>query len=159
MAARVSVSMITGEMTMLAEIVRIPPPPPPRSLPTLVKQRAARVLVVDDERLVRWSVTQALMARGIEVDEAGDAASAMRMFDADCDLVLLDLHLPDSDDFRVLFFIRAKAPSVPVIIITAFATRELAEDAAALGISIVSKPFDLDDLTTTVQCALAGRVY
>lgn len=144
---------------MLAEIVRIPPPPPPRSLPTLVKQRAARVLVVDDERLVRWSVTQALMARGIEVDEAGDAASAMRMFDADCDLVLLDLHLPDSDDFRVLFFIRAKAPSVPVIIITAFATRELAEDAAALGISIVSKPFDLDDLTTTVQCALAGRVY
>jgi two-component system, NtrC family, response regulator AtoC len=130
-----------------------------RTLPHLAKKSATRVLIVDDEWLVRWSVTEALEARGFDVEEAVDAASAMQAIDADCDLVLLDLHLPDAMDLRVLAFIREKAPSVPVILMTAFATREVAEDAAALGASIVTKPFDLDDLTGAVERALASRVY
>jgi two-component system response regulator AtoC len=130
-----------------------------RTLPHLAKKSAKRVLIVDDEWLVRWSVTEALKARGFDVEEAVDAASAMQTFDAECDLVLLDLHLPDAMDLRVLSFIRQKSPSVPVILMTAFATREVADDAAALGASIVTKPFDLDDLTGAVEQALAGRVY
>jgi DNA-binding NtrC family response regulator len=130
-----------------------------RTLPHLAKKSAKRVLIVDDEWLVRWSVAEALKARGFDVEEAVDARSAMETFDADCDLVLLDLHLPDAMDLRVLSFIRRKSPSVPVILITAFATREVAEDAAALGASIVTKPFDLDDLTHAVERALASRVY
>jgi DNA-binding NtrC family response regulator len=130
-----------------------------RTLPQLAKKSAARVLVVDDEWLVRWSVTEALRAHGFDVEQAADAASAMRAFDADCDLVLLDLHLPDAMDLRVLSFIRKQSPSVPVILMTAFATREVAEDAAALGASVVAKPFDLDDLTAVVERAVAGRVY
>jgi len=131
----------------------------PRSIPHVVKKSAARVLVVDDEWLVRWSVTEALQARGIDVDEAPDAASAMRLFDRDCNLVLLDLHLPDSVDLGLLAFIREQSPSVPVILMTAFATREIADGAAMLGATIVAKPFDLDDLAAAVECALAGRVY
>jgi len=134
-------------------------PETPRGLPHVVKKSAARVLVVDDEWLVRWSVTEVLQARGIEVDEAPDAASAMRIFDRDCNLVLLDLHLPDSVDLGLLAFIREQSPSVPVILMTAFATREIAEGAAMLGATIVAKPFDLDDLAAAVECALAGRVY
>ena len=134
-------------------------PEPPRILPQSAKKPATRILVVDDEWLVRWSVTQALQARGFDVDEAADAASAMRAFETDCDLVLLDLHLPDSDDLQVLSFIRSRSASVPVIIMTAFATREVAEEAAALGASVVHKPFDLNDLAMRVECALAGRVY
>lgn len=130
-----------------------------RTLPHLVKKSAARILVVDDEWLVRWSVTEALRGRGYDVEEAADAASAMRAVDDDCDLVLLDLHLPDATDLRVLRFIRRTSPSVPVILMTAFATREIAEEAAALGASVVSKPFDLDDLAGAVERALAGRVY
>jgi DNA-binding NtrC family response regulator len=117
------------------------------------------VLIVDDEWLVRWSVTEALKARGFDVEEAADAASAMQTFDGECDLVLLDLHLPDAMDLRVLSFIRQQSASVPVILMTAFATREVAEDAAALGASIVTKPFDLDDLAGAVERALASRVY
>ena len=79
--------------------------------------------------------------------------------DTDYDLVLLDLHLPDSEDFQVLSFIRSRSASVPVIIMTAFATREVVEEAAALGASVVPKPFDLNDLAMAVECALAGRVY
>ena len=134
-------------------------PTPPGIVPVAAKQHVPRVLLVDDEWLVRWSVTETLTARGIHVDQAGDGASAMRMFDGRCDLVLLDLHLPDSDDFRVLFFIRARSLSVPVMIITAFATRELGEDAAALGASVMAKPFDLNDLAMAVEGALARRVY
>ena len=129
-----------------------------RTLPQSAKKPATQILVVDDEWLVRWSVTQALQARGFDVDEAADAASAMRAFDTDCDLVLLDLHLPDSEDLQVLSFIRSRSASVPVIIMTAFATREVVEEAAALGASVVPKPFDLNDLAMAVKCALAGRV-
>jgi len=130
-----------------------------RILPHLAKKSAKRVLIVDDEGLVRWSVAEALKARGFDVEEAVDAASAMQTFDADCDLVLLDLHLPDAMDLRVLSFIRRTCASVPVIVMTAFATREVAEDVAALGASIVTKPFDLDDLTHAVEHAFAARVY
>jgi two-component system nitrogen regulation response regulator GlnG len=131
----------------------------PGSLPDCAKKSAARVLVVDDERLVRWSVTEALRARGLEVFEACDAASAIRTFDRRCDLILLDLHLLDANDLRVLSFIRAQAPSLPVIVMTAFATREIVEGAAALGALVINKPFDLDDLTRTVERTLDGRLY
>jgi two-component system response regulator AtoC len=147
-----------SEPKMLAEN-RPTPSELPRTLPQLAKKSAARVMVVDDEWLVRWSVTETLRARGFDVEEAADAASAMRTFGADCDLVLLDLHLPDAMDLRVLSFIRQKSPTVPVILMTAFATREVAEDAATLGATVVAKPFDLDDLMRAVERALAGRVY
>lgn len=143
---------------MLAENV-LTIPEPLRILSRVAKKAAVRVLVVDDERLVRWSVGEVLQSRGFDVAEAADAASALRSFKAGCDLVLLDLHLPDSDDLRVLSVMRHESPAVPVILMTAFATREIVEDAAALGASVVSKPFDLDYLAATVERSLAGRVY
>ena len=143
---------------MLAEIPYTSPVAP-RILPDPAKKPAARVLVVDDEWLVRWSVTEALRAHGLEVEEAADARSAMERFGEGCDLVLLDLHLPDSEDLSVLSFIRGKVPSLPVIIMTAYATREIAYAAAALNASLIPKPFDLDDLTLAVETALAERVY
>jgi two-component system, NtrC family, response regulator AtoC len=125
------------------------------------KPTPARVLVVDDERLVRWSIAETLMARGYSVAEACDARSAMQEIDAEdaTDLVLLDLRLPDADDLRVLARIRQKAPGTPVILMTAFATREIVEEATALGASVVAKPFDLNDLAVDVERALAGRIY
>src|SRR5436190_10895646 len=123
---------------MLAKI-HDPSPEAPGILPGPAKKPAPRVLVVDDERLVRWSVSEALRAHGLEPEEAGDARSAIAQFDESCDLVLLDLHLPDSQDLGVLSRIRHKAPSVPVIVMTAYATREIADAAAALGASLIPK--------------------
>ena len=134
----------------------------PRHFPHAAKKPTPpRVLVVDDERLVRWSVAETLTARGYNVVEAADARSAMQAFGAGdtIDLVLLDLRLPDADDLRVLACIRHKAPKMPVMIMTAFATREIVEEAAVLGASVVTKPFDLDDLAIAVGRALAARVY
>jgi len=134
----------------------------PRDFPTAAKKPTPpRILVVDDERLVRWSVAETLTARGYEVVEAADARSAMQEFGAGdtTDLVLLDLRLPDANDLRVLARMRQKAPTTPVILMTAFATREIVEEAEALGAPVVAKPFDLNDLAATVERALAGRVY
>jgi DNA-binding response OmpR family regulator len=131
-------------------------PEVPGIIPGRATKSAARVLVVDDDPLVRWSVTEALRAHGVEADEAGDGRTAIAEFDKACDLVLLDLHLPDSQDFQILRRIRAEAPSVPVIVMTAYASREIADAAASLGSSLMPKPFDLDDLMTAVDTALAG---
>jgi DNA-binding NtrC family response regulator len=134
----------------------------PRHFPHAAKKLTPpRVLVVDDERLVRWSVAETLTARGYNVVEAADARSAMQAFGAGdtIDLVLLDLRLPDADDLRVLACIRQEAPKMPVILMTAFATREIVEDATVLGASVLTKPFDLNDLAIAVGRALAARVY
>jgi DNA-binding response OmpR family regulator len=75
------------------------------------------------------------------------------------DLVLLDLRLPDVFDLRLLARIRQKGPHVPVILMTAFPTREVVEGADALGATVLIKPFDLDALVAGVEHALTPRVY
>ena len=135
---------------------------PQRDFPEAAKKFTRRtVLVVDDERLVRWSVGELLTARGCDIVEAGDARSAMQEFGAGdaIDLVLLDLRLPDCDDLRVLSCIRQKAPHIPVILMTAFATREIVDEATERGAFVLTKPFDLNHLGTAVERALAARVY
>jgi DNA-binding NtrC family response regulator len=120
------------------------------------QQFAARVLVVDDEWLVRWAVSETLRTRGFEVIEAADAQSALAL-GTGCDLVLLDM--PDAQNLGVLSRIRAAAPALPVIIMSAFMTPEIAQQATALGSGIVSKPFDLTGLAAAVERALNGRIY
>ena len=116
----------------------------------------AHILVVDDERLVRWAVAETLGERGYEVSEAVDAESARRaILTAPApDLVLLDLRLPDSDDLDLASQIRKQAPKTPIVLMTAFGTPDVLTRAAGLGISILIKPFDLQDLTSIVDRAL-----
>jgi DNA-binding NtrC family response regulator len=119
-----------------------------------------RVLIVDDERLLRWAVVETLTAHGYDVSEAGDAKTALQAFGASrtcTDLVLLDLVLPDACDLRLLHLIRAVAPAVPVILMTAFSTPEIAEQARAVGAGVFPKPFDMDALTALVDQTVARR--
>jgi len=132
----------------------------PRKIPRGVeKMRAPRVLVVDDERLVRWSIAETLGALGYAVIEAADAKSALDAFDEDVDVVLLDLHLPDCNDMSVLARMRRIAPATPVIVMTAFATPAALNEAAAHGAPILPKPFDLHDLAARVRQALSDCIY
>jgi DNA-binding NtrC family response regulator len=116
------------------------------------------ILVVDDERLVRWAIAETLSDKGYEVMEAGDAASArcaMQAADALPDLVLLDLRLPDSDDLGLALQIRTHAPNTPIVLMTAYGTPDILARAAELGIATVIKPFDMTDLATIVDRSLA----
>lgn len=119
------------------------------------------VLVVDDELLIRWSLSEALAAADYNVAEASDAAQARSAF-ADVaprpDVVLLDFRLPDSDDLGLLTAIRQAAPSVPVVLMTAHGTPDLARGALALGaFRVISKPFEVHDMVALVGEALAAR--
>ncbi|HEY2905380.1 MAG TPA: response regulator [Vicinamibacterales bacterium] len=131
----------------------------PRSIPPIAEKPAASILIVDDEWLVRWSVTEALRDRGFDVDEAIDARSAQLALKNHYDLVLLDVHLPDVHDLRLLSLIRARSARQPVLVMTAFATREIVDEAASLGAAVLNKPFELDALVDAVEHTLAARVY
>jgi DNA-binding NtrC family response regulator len=121
---------------------------------------ALRVLVVDDEPLIRWSLSETLSASGHTVTEAPDAASARRVVRDNSqrpDVVLLDYRLPDSNDLGLLAMIRREAPGTQVILMTAHGTPELAKGALDLGAyRVVSKPFEVHDLTALVSEAYAS---
>jgi DNA-binding NtrC family response regulator len=125
------------------------------------KNSRGRVLVVDDEMLIRWSVGQILTHAGYDVAEAGDGKEALRCVNAEPhpDVILLDYRLPDSTDLRLLETIRGLAPESPVIMITASATSELISSAVGLGAQcVINKPVELHDLVPLVEQALASRL-
>jgi DNA-binding NtrC family response regulator len=115
----------------------------------------ATILVVDDESLIRWTLSERLGADGHAVVEADTAKAALARFAPDVDLVLLDYKLPDSDGLTVLKTMKAKDPDVPVILLTAFSSIETAVEAMKQGAYHYSnKPFNLDELSLVVQKAL-----
>ncbi|HSL24553.1 MAG TPA: response regulator [Vicinamibacterales bacterium] len=123
------------------------------------KIRSRRILVVDDELLIRWSLNEGLARVGFEVLEAEDARGALARFGPDAphiDAVVLDLRLPDSADLGLLRRIRELSPETPVIMMTAYGSLETTEDALRLGAwAVVSKPFDLHRMVTMVEDAVA----
>jgi two-component system response regulator AtoC len=118
-----------------------------------------RVLVVDDEALIRWSLVETLTAWGHQVSEAADGRSAIRALEADdVDVVLLDYRLPDSDDLNLLTKVRQVAPRAAVILMTAFGTPAVLKGAVDLGAyCVLSKPFEVSDLPTLMSQATAAR--
>jgi DNA-binding NtrC family response regulator len=132
-----------------------------RNSPPWTKKSPTRVLVVDDEPLVRWFVSETLTEQGYEVAEAVDGASAIQALSAaaHADVVLLDLRLPDCNDLRVLSAIRRLVPTTPVIVMTAFGTPESLSEARGLGaFAVLDKPFEMDALVPLVDHALNSHV-
>jgi DNA-binding NtrC family response regulator len=118
------------------------------------KAAARRVLVVDDEPLIRWSLRQMLEDQGYTVKEASSAAETLAVLAADAafDTVLLDLRLPDSSDLALLTTLRHRMPDATIILMTAFSTPEVTQQALTLGVvTVVSKPFELSEITRLVR--------
>ena len=117
------------------------------------------MLVVDDEPLIRWSLSETLEQSGHAVTEAGDAASAIRSVSAGepFDVVLLDYRLPDSNDLNLLVSIRKLAPAAAVIMMTAFGTPDVITRALRLGAyQIITKPFEVAEVAALVLEAYAS---
>jgi DNA-binding NtrC family response regulator len=122
------------------------------------KFAVGRILVVDDEALIRWSVAEMLQLAGYAVVVTDDAASARRCLreGPPFDAVLLDLELPDSGDLGLLRTVRAMAPDTPVVLMSAFLSDEIEEQAYRFGAaSVLKKPFDLGGLVALVD--ILGR--
>ena len=125
--------------------------------------RALRVLVVDDEMLIRWSIAETLAHAGHTVIEAKDGATAVRALRYDAerpDAVVLDYRLPDSNDLTLLATIRQLSPESAVVMMTAFGTPEVVKGALDLGAyQVLHKPFDMHDLQSLLEEACSsGRL-
>lgn len=120
-----------------------------------------KILVVDDEPMMRWTLTEALRGWGYEPIEAGTVAGALFSFETERPAaVLLDINLPDGSGLDVLNEIKRKQPHAVVIMITANVMVEDTITALRGGAyDFIGKPANLNELHVTIRNALeAGRL-
>jgi DNA-binding NtrC family response regulator len=118
-----------------------------------------RVLVVDDELLIRWSISEALSEKGFVVSDAPDGTAALRVLSDGSvppDVVLLDYRLPDSNDLTLLSKVIALVPRGRVILMTAYGAPDMLQAAIDRGaFSVVHKPFEMQAIAALVSRARA----
>jgi DNA-binding NtrC family response regulator len=118
--------------------------------------KQTRVLIIEDERLIRWSLMQRFTESGYAVEEAESGTEGLeKLRQATFDLLLLDYKLPDATGLQVLRKVREIDEDLVVIMMTAFSTVENAVEAIRLGaFDYISKPFKMEELMLTVEKGL-----
>ena len=118
-----------------------------------------RILVVDDESAIRFGVREFLEMRGYDVEEAESCRAAEDRFrSAQPDAVVLDYLLPDGDALALMARLKAIDPAVPLVILTAHGSIELAVRAVKEGAEqFLTKPVELASLVVVLERLLEGR--
>jgi DNA-binding NtrC family response regulator len=117
------------------------------------------ILIVDDEPIVQQSLAEWFRSDGYEVDSAGNAKEALRkVAEGHYDIALVDIKMPGMDGLELQARLAEVAPSLTVIMITAFASVDSAVKALKAGAyDYVTKPFDPDELSHLVRRAVEHR--
>ena len=118
-----------------------------------------KLLLVDDDPLIRRSLGEVLRREGYEVFEAATGAEGLSMLGtAGPDLVITDFNMPEVDGMQLLREIRARSPDLPVILITGYGTVEQAVEAMKAGAyDYASKPILDDEMKMVIRRALDDR--
>ena len=126
----------------------------------------ARILLIDDEEVVRVGMRRALTAFGHEVLEAAGGREGLRILtEQGVDLVLTDINMPDTDGIETIIAIRERGLDLPVIAMSGggrMPKEVLLDSAHVLGALVcLAKPFDVRDLQAALGAALGtdGRVH
>lgn len=119
----------------------------------------ARILLVDDEELVREELGGLLEDEGYEVITGSDGQEGLRLFrERRPDMVITDVRMPRRDGLSVAMTIRREDPSVPVTVITGHGNEAMAIDALRAGVTdFIKKPVNLDDLASALARMEAAR--
>lgn len=117
-----------------------------------------RVLVAEDDADMRALVASTLRIDGYDVDEALDGGDALMSITASCipghedyDLVLSDVRMPVMTGVELATRLKRMGYARPVLLMSAFADDQLHETAKKLGLGMLVKPFDLDELRVAVM--------
>ena len=115
-----------------------------------------RILVAEDESLIRLDIVETLTEAGYEVvAEAGDGEEAVELANSnEIDLAVLDVKMPKLDGISVAS--KLQELSIPVVMLTSFSDSDLVAEASAAGaMAYVVKPFGANDLLPAIQIALS----
>ena len=120
-----------------------------------------RILVIDDDALLRGAIRLVLESAGYEVLEAGDGNAGLRLHrEPGADLLVVDLFMPERDGLEVIRAVRAEAPQAKIIAMSGGSSLQLdlLDAAAAFGSSrTLRKPFRPNALLTVVRELLGER--
>lgn len=116
----------------------------------------SRILIVDDEKNLRLTMTMCLEPLGYEIGTADDGEDALRQLDnQEFHLILLDIRLPGMDGLDVLRRVVKQHPDIPIVMVSAHGTVESAVEAMKLGaVDFLQKPFTPQELRTVVKQVL-----
>jgi DNA-binding NtrC family response regulator len=108
-----------------------------------IPMRDKPILIVDDEKNIRLTLSTSLEALGVETDSAEDGKEALvKLREKEFGLILLDIRMPGLDGMEVLRQVRESRPGIRIIILTAYGTIDLAVEAMKLGaVDFIQKPF------------------
>ncbi len=125
----------------------------------MVDKRSSRILLVDDEAIVRKVIQTVLERPGLYMVEAENGEKGIELLLAEpFDLIIADKNLPGITGLDVIRRAKAVDPRMGALLITAYASRESAEEAMAMGVDdYLVKPFEMSDLLEKVDEALERR--
>ncbi|MFN3480428.1 MAG: sigma-54-dependent transcriptional regulator [Thermodesulfovibrionales bacterium] len=118
-----------------------------------------KILVIDDEEIVRVSCKKCLTPEGYDVDVAANGIEGLAMTENNrYDVILTDLKMPDMDGMEFLAKVKERHPDTKVIMITGYSTVEHAVKAMRMGAyNYIEKPFTPDALIEAVKEAITGK--
>jgi two-component system chemotaxis response regulator CheY len=123
-----------------------------------------RVLIVDDEEIVRKVVRGMLTDAGYEVVEAENGEEGIKKIGSDdnalmVDVIVCDIRMPKINGVEAIAFFRQQYPSVPIIVLTGFPDTKMATDLLTQGVTdYLVKPVDREKLLSAVKGAMAQRL-
>ncbi len=121
-----------------------------------MSMRGETILIIDDEKLIRWSLEKDLSKLGFVVYEAENCRRAMSILkDSDPDLIILDQNLPDGTGIEMLQNINESKSGTPVIMLTAVDKSDVAVQAMKLGAhDYITKPINFEELQIVIEKSL-----
>ncbi len=116
----------------------------------------SNILIIDDEKAIRKTLSEILSYEGYKMDEAGDGEEGLKKFrDKDYDVILCDIKMPKMDGIEFLEKAKEANPDIPIIMISGHGTIETAVEAVKKGAyDYISKPPDLNRLLITIRNAM-----
>jgi two-component system chemotaxis response regulator CheY len=123
-----------------------------------------RVLIVDDEDIVRKVLRVTLTEAGYEVVEAEHGGKGIEKIRSDdnplmVDVIICDIRMPKINGIEAITFFREQYPSVPILVLTGFPDTKMATDLMTKGVfDYLVKPMDREKLLAAVKAAMAQRL-